>query len=98
MSFTAFLLVAVVVSACLGIRAGVFRKPTIEDGQQRARRKEWISSSLLLVCTAGLCDQLYDQWGWIGVAFYVVIGAALIWFSPAWSWGRRPKRLRADQA
>lgn len=87
--YAAFLLVAAVVSVGLGIRAQVFRKATAEDAQLRARRKAWITSSLLLVASAGICAEVYAQWGWLGVVSYVAMTAVVIWLSPNWSWGRR---------
>ena len=86
MSYAAFLLVAIFISACLGIRNRVFRRPVMVIDQQR---KDWITRSVLLVGGAGICAQAQAQWGWIGVVAFIALTVVAIWFSPHWSWGRQ---------
>ena len=88
MPYAAFLLVAIVISAFIGVRNRIFRRPftTLDE-----RRKDWISKSILLLAGAGICAQAQAQWGWVGVVAYIALTVVVIWFSPHWSWGRRRK-------
>ena len=93
MPYAAFLLAAVVISASIGIHDRVFRRPiTAFD----ARRKSWITESILLVAGAGICARAQARWGWVGVVAFVALTVVVIWFSPHWSWGRRRKNPPAE--
>lgn len=86
MPYVTYLLVALAISVWLGFRSGVFRRPVVAISSQR---KDWATKTVLLVGGAGLCAQVQAAWGWIGVVIVIALTVAVIWVSPAWSWGRR---------